>query len=79
MGICSYCIDIITATPKMSIAIFILQICMSIKNHQRAFSLQISHKLRHAQIWWNTYKHMDMVRARFRFMNFYPFQITKLS
>ena len=38
-------IYIITTAPEMSAAILIFQICVAIKNHQRAFSLEKPHKL----------------------------------
>ena len=34
----------------MSISIFVLQVCMTVKDHQGTFSLQISHKLRFLKV-----------------------------
>ena len=40
-----YRIYIITTASEMSAAILVFQVCVAIKNHQRAFSLEKPHKL----------------------------------
>ena len=72
-------IDIVTSTPEMPIPIFVLQVCRTIKDHQGTFSFQVSHKLRHTQIRWNTYQHMNVVRTSLCFQYFYLFQIAQLT
>ena len=57
----AYCIDIIPPAPEMSVSILLLQICMSIKYHQRTFPFQISHYFWHTVFWWYTHKHMNMI------------------
>ena len=51
----TYRTDKIACAPEMTIPIFVLQVSMTIKDHQGTFPFQISHKLRYDQIWWNTY------------------------
>ena len=46
---------------------------MSVKYYQRAFSFQISHELRYAQIRRYLYQHVYMIRARFCFYDIYFF------
>lgn len=72
-------IDVVTSTLEMPIPIFVLQVCMTIKDHQGTFPFQISHKLRHTQVRWNTYQHMNGIRASLGLQYFYFFQIAKLT
>ena len=43
--ISSYCVYIISPTPKMPVPIFVLQICIFLKYHQTALPFEISHYL----------------------------------
>ena len=63
----------------MSAAILIFQICVAIKNHQRAFSLEKPHKLGYTQMRRHTHQHMHMVNANFRFNDFDFLFCTQLS
>ena len=47
----------------MPIAILVLQIRMSVENHQATFSFEIAHDVRNAILWRKTYQHMDVVRT----------------
>ena len=44
----SYCVDVVSSAPEMSVPILVLHIRMTVEDHQRAFSFQISDKLRYA-------------------------------
>lgn len=51
----------------MPVPIFVLEIRMSIKDHQRTLALEGTHKLCYTHIWWNTDKHMYVIRTCFSF------------
>ena len=57
----------------MSVAELVLQVCMSVKHHQRWLSLQVSHERAYAQFWRNLEKKMHMVRHEVSFYDFHPF------
>ena len=63
----------------MPIAILVLQIRMSVENHQATFSFKIAHDVRNAILWRKTYQHMDVVRTCFRLDNFNFFLFTQLA
>ena len=62
-----YRIHIVSATPKVSIPIPVLHLCMAVKYHQGAFPFQVSHKLGHAQVRGDAHQHVNVVGACFRF------------
>ena len=74
--ILTYCVDIISSAPEMSIAILILQICMSIEYHQRTLSFQISHYFRYTVLRWYTRKHMNIIWHTLCCYYFYTFSFT---
>lgn len=67
----SNCVHIVPSAPEISTPIFVFLICVSVKYHQCAFALERPHKLCYTYIWWNTHQHMDMIRARLCFYDFY--------
>ena len=42
----AHCIDIVPSAPEVPVTELILQVCVTIEDHQAALSLKISHKLR---------------------------------
>ena len=77
--IATNCIDIVSATPKMAAPVFVFQIRVPVENHQRAFALQVTHELRHADVWRDTQKHVDMIRTCFGFENLHVLLFTQLT
>ena len=75
----SYRIHEVSPGPEMPIVILILQICMSVENHETALSFEISHDVGNAVLRWKTYQHMDMVRAGLRFNDFNTFLFAQLA
>ena len=75
----SYRIHEVSPGPEMPIAILILQICMSVENHETALSLEISHDVENAVLRWKTYQHMDMIRADLRSNDFNTFLFAQLA
>ena len=67
-----YCIYIVPSRPEMVFPVLVLQIRMSVENHQAAFSLKISHDLRYTVLWRYIDEHVDMVGTRFCFYELYP-------
>lgn len=63
----SYRTHIIPFGPKFSVAEFVLQVCVPIKNHQGTFALQISHETRHADLWRDTHQHVNMIGHKMSF------------
>ena len=61
----------------MTVTILIFQVRMTIKNHQRTFTLQIPHELGYAQVRWNADKHMDVVWTRLSFVDFHFLPLAK--
>ncbi|KEJ92867.1 hypothetical protein JS73_03570 [Synergistes jonesii] len=63
----------------MSIAILVFHLYKLIEYHKGAFSFQISHNLRNAVFRRYGDQHMDMVRAKFSFDDFYFFPFAETS
>lgn len=77
--VASYCIHIISSTPKMSIPVLVFHIRILFKYHQTTFSFEISHNLRNTILGWYRHKHMYMVFARFRFYDLDLLVLTQFS
>ena len=71
--ITAYSINKVAATPKMTVAILVFQLCMTVKDHQRTFTLQITYKLRYTQIRGNTHQHMNMIWTQLGFFDYNSF------
>ena len=69
----SYCVHVIAAAPEMSVAVLVFQIRMTIKDHQTALSLQVTHDFRHAVLRWYLHIQMYVIRHCCRFQYRYPF------
>ena len=71
--ITAYGINKVAATPKMTVAILVFQLSMTVKDHQRTFTLQITYKLRYTQIRGNTHQHMNMIWTQLGFFDYNSF------
>ena len=71
--ITAYSINKVAATPKMTVAILVFQLSMTVKDHQRTFTLQITYKLRYTQIRGNTHQHMNMIWTQLGFFDYNSF------
>ena len=78
-AILSHRIYEVPSAPEIPAPVLVFQIGVPVKDHQTAFSLEISHKLCYTDVRRHTYQHMDMIRAGFCFDDFCPFLFTQLS
>ena len=74
----TYRIHEIPSCPEMPISVLVLQIRMSVENHQATFPFQIPHHIRDAILGRKTYQHVDVVGTRLCFDNLNPFLFTQL-
>ena len=70
--------DIVSFRPKVSVPKLVFQVCVLVKDHECAFSFEVSHETRHAHLWGNAYQHMDMIRHHMSFDNLYTFVSAEL-
>ena len=73
-----YCVHIVSSTPELPIPVLKFHVAPSLIYHQTAFSFQKSHESWHTHLWRDTYQHMNMIGAYFRFYDFYSFPPTQL-
>ena len=59
----------VSPTPEVPVSIFVFQVRVTVEYHQRTFSLQIPHELRHAQVRRDAHQHVDVIRTCVRFQN----------
>jgi len=71
-------IYIISFAPKLSVAVFILELTELLIDHCCAFPLQIPHETRYRHLGWYLHQHMHMIRAYFCFDYIDPFPLAKL-
>ena len=62
----------------MPISILILQVRVSVEDHQAAFSFEISHDLWYTILRRDTQQHVDMIWARLGFYDLHPLLFTQL-
>ena len=69
----------ITSTPECPIPVFVLQIRMTLKNQQGAFSFEKAYKSGHTHLRWYLDQHVNVVGTHLCFYDFYLFPCAKLS
>ena len=72
-------IHVVSPVPEVPISLFVLQVCVSVEDHQAAFPLEVSHELRYTQIRWDAYEHMDMIQVRLCFYPLYALLFIQFS
>lgn len=77
--ILAHCIDVIPTAPKLSIAVFELQIPKLFIVHEATLTLQIAHKTRHTHLGGNLKQHVDVVWATFCLHYFYILPFAQLA
>ena len=66
-------------TPEISVAILILEIRVSVEDHQRTLALECSHKLCYTHVRGDADQHMNVIWAGFRLDDLHLHLITQLS
>ena len=69
---------LVPSAPKFSVPVLVFQLAELLIQHRTAFPFQIPHKVRHRDLRRYLHKQMDMVGARFRFYDPYPFPLAQL-
>ena len=75
----SHGVNVVSSAPEMPVPIFVFQVGLSVKDHETALALEISHERCDTQVRRNLDQHVDVIWAAFGFHNPHTFPLTQFS